>query len=98
MFFVNIAFPTNYPALPPKTTFATRVYHPNINASGVIRAPILKEQWSPELTVCKVTLGGVVVMLVTTLSAVRAALCATLSSHWFPADYSFETVWLSDAE
>jgi ubiquitin-conjugating enzyme E2 D/E len=50
-FFLNIQFPPDYPLKPPRLTFVTRIYHPNINSSGAIRIGILSSSWNSTNTI-----------------------------------------------
>ncbi|KAL1438430.1 hypothetical protein MTO96_048044 [Rhipicephalus appendiculatus] len=57
VFQLDISFPDDYPSNPPKVTFATKIYHPNVSTEGHISLDVLLWNWSPQMTVSQVLLA-----------------------------------------
>ncbi|KAG2368953.1 ubiquitin-conjugating enzyme/RWD-like protein [Suillus spraguei] len=57
VFNINIQLANDYPFSAPKVTFVTRIYHMNISDKGNICIDILKQNWSPALSLFKVMLS-----------------------------------------
>ncbi|CAO1635351.1 unnamed protein product [Parajaminaea phylloscopi] len=83
IFDVDIEIPDGYPFQPLKMKFITKVYHPNVSsASGAICLDILKDNWSPVLT------------LKSTLLSLRSLLCSPEPND--PQDAEVAKHYLSD--
>ncbi|KAG6914241.1 hypothetical protein DXG01_001500 [Tephrocybe rancida] len=88
-FIQDIVVPESYPFQPVKMKFITKVYHPNVSsASGAICLDILKDAWSPVLT------------LKSTLISLQSLLCspepndpqdAEVAKHFTTSKQSFDT-------
>ncbi|WVQ71196.1 hypothetical protein IAR50_000721 [Cryptococcus sp. DSM 104548] len=80
---VDIVIPDTYPFQPVKMKFITKVYHPNVSsASGAICLDILKDAWSPVLT------------LKSTLISLQSLLCEPIPND--PQDAQVAKHYLTD--
>lgn len=48
-FRVKLALSKDFPSTPPKAYFLTKIFHPNVSASGEICVNTLKRDWKPDL-------------------------------------------------
>ncbi|KAG7373836.1 ubiquitin-conjugating enzyme [Nitzschia inconspicua] len=83
VFQVDIKIPKDYPFSPPKMAFTTKVWHPNISSqTGAICLDILKDQWSPALTIK------------TALLSLQALMCSPEPSD--PQDAEVAKMYMAD--
>lgn len=80
---IGIKIPHGYPFEPPKMQFLTKIWHPNISSqTGAICLDILKDQWSPALTIK------------TALLSLQALLCSPEPDD--PQDAQVAQMYLND--
>jgi ubiquitin-conjugating enzyme (huntingtin interacting protein 2) len=85
LFEIDIVIPQQYPFEPPKMKFLTKIWHPNISSqTGAICLDILKDQWSPALTIK------------TALLSLQALLCSPEPAD--PQDAEVARMYTADRE
>jgi ubiquitin-conjugating enzyme E2 N len=57
LFALEVFLPEEYPMVPPKVLFRTKIYHPNIDKLGRICLDIIKNNWSPAIQIQKVLIS-----------------------------------------
>eukprot|EP00808_Paulinella_micropora_P006973 g77240.t1 len=57
IFRLEMFLPEEYPMVPPRVHFLTKIFHPNVDRTGRICLDILKDKWSPALQIPKVCLS-----------------------------------------
>lgn len=57
IFHLELFLPEDYPMVPPKVRFMTKIYHPNIDKLGRIGLDVLQDRWSPALQIRRILLS-----------------------------------------
>jgi ubiquitin-conjugating enzyme E2 D/E len=59
LFTLDLSFPETYPFRPPTATFKTPIYHCNVGEDGGVCHELLKDKWSPAMSVEAILIGVV---------------------------------------
>ena len=57
LFACELYLPEEYPMVPPKVLFRSKIFHPNIDKLGRICLDVLKDKWSPALQIRSILLS-----------------------------------------
>jgi ubiquitin-protein ligase len=64
LFFLDVDLPQEFPLKPPKVKFTTNIWHCNVSEKGEICLDLLKDKWSPAVTI-KTVLNEIIDLLKT---------------------------------
>ncbi len=53
-FLLALELQQDYPSQPPKATFLTKIFHPNVSKFGEVCVNVLKQDWNPSLNISHV--------------------------------------------
>lgn len=56
-FCVKMQVPMNYPTKPPAVLFTTKLWHPNVGATGYVCMDLLNQHWAPTISMATLMLG-----------------------------------------
>ena len=85
-FQIDIKIPDKYPYVPPKMQFDTKIWHPNISSqTGAICLDILKDEWSPALTIRTALLSVQALLTAAEPKSPQDAVVAAQYENEFPA-------------
>jgi ubiquitin-conjugating enzyme E2 M len=59
----QLNFPDSYPIDPPKLKCLNKIYHPNISYTGGVCLPLVREDWSPTVSLEQIIYGLIFILL-----------------------------------
>ncbi|KAH8246397.1 hypothetical protein KR026_003267 [Drosophila bipectinata] len=87
IFWLEVTFTEEYPTKPPQCKFVPTVLHPNVYPSGIVKYPLLEEDWQPGITLkCLMTCIQELLYMPNMNDAV--AMRAVYLMKWRPRDYN----------
>ena len=58
----SLIFPESYPIDAPKVKCLNKIFHPNINYNGNVCLPLVREDWSPTVSLSSIVYGLIFIL------------------------------------